>query len=559
MRKIGIISLVVAVVLLSVFFARFFRNYLSDPAAYMIRSRVTSIGASSQVAGDRLQRAALVAKFYEDTNYAPAWSSEKGLQAKTRIFLEILRESDRRGLRPEDYHLETIESLVAESEAARGTSSLESRVDLELLLTDAFFLFGGHLYGGRVNPGAIYPDWYNLPPREGSDEGIFAALRSGNLEKALRGLEPPDPRYQKLQEGMEDYRRIASRGGWHTIPAGEKLRAGERDWRIVPLRRRLALSGDLERASSDDSNLFDVELERAVRRFQARHGLYVDGVLGAATVEELNVPVEKRIRQITLNMERLRWLPRQLGDRYIFVNVAGFHLDVVEDGGPVMNMRIIVGKDEEEQRTFIFAGKMTYLEINPYWNVPESIATNELIPRAKKNPRYLASQGIRILDGWREDSREIRPEDIRWDTVDPEAFRYRFRQDPGPKNPLGRIKFMFPNEFSVYLHDTPMRQLFERTKRDFSHGCIRIERPIDLAVYLLRDYSDWSRDDILKAQNSRQRQVVTLPEPVPVYIYYLTAWADHGGVLHFRRDVYHGDKMLEQALDSRKSRLARVP
>ncbi len=535
------------------------REDVSDPVGNELRSRVQPAVVVSVIRGgvERVQRPMVLMAFYADREFEPAWSSKRNLLPRVDPFVKALREASRDGLRPEDYHLSAIESLLAGWRKEAGPPSVDRIVDLDLLLTDAFILYGEHLLNGRVDPRKVYPDWFNFPKRGNDDRLVLDALKTRDTARALERLQPVDPGYQRLRSGLMHYRRMAGRGGWPRISGGPKLRMGDRDGRIPLLRKRLALSGDLERDRADGGNLFDGEVDKALRRFQDRHGLTADGVLGAATVSELNVPVEKRIRQIELNMERLRWLPGDLGGRYIFVNVADFRLEVIEKGQPVMGMRIIVGKDEEDQRTFIFAGKMTFLEINPYWNVPASIAINEIIPKVQKNPRYLASQGIRIIDGWSENAREVKPETIDWASLDPEKFRYRLRQDPGPRNPLGRIKFLFFNEFNIYLHDTPARSLFQRERRTFSHGCIRIEKPIDLAAYLLKDDFGWTKETILTEIGKKEREVIKLPVPIAVYIYYMTAWADPDGTMQFRRDVYRSDETLEKALNERSLRHVR--
>jgi murein L,D-transpeptidase YcbB/YkuD len=550
MRRIGIITAAAAGLLLLVFLWNLTREEMSDPLVDQLRGRLEGTGTVSvtETVPERLREPAVLKAFYLERDFRPLWSSPKGPMPRVESFLQVIRSSDQDGLRPQDYHLSRIDFLLSRGKKGKEPFSVAQRLELEILLTDAFILCGKHLLNGRVDPHAVYEDWFNLPSRQKEDSLILAALSMRDVEKAAENLRPSDAGYQKLRRGIALYEDVQKQGGWPSVPDGPKLKAGDRSGRVPLLRKRLALSGDLAEVSAGDPDLFDEELDKALRLFQHRHGLLVDGVLSTRTLGELNVPVEKRIRQMRLNMERLRWLPRNLGDCYILVNVAGFTLDVMEKGEPVMNMKIIVGKDEEDQRTFLFAGNMTYLELNPYWNVPESITVNELIPKVKKNPGYLASQGMRILDGWSENAREIAPGSIDWESLDPEKFRYRLRQDPGPKNPLGRIKFMFINEFSIYLHDTPTRSLFQRDRRTFSHGCIRIEKPIELAAYLLKNEMEWSEETILAEIAKKKRQVIKLTRPVPVYIYYMTAWADSDGFLHFRKDVYRSDRVLEKAM-----------
>jgi len=308
------------------------------------------------------------------------------------------------------------------------------------------------------------------------------------------------------------------------------------------------LSGDLEEdAEGGGDDFFDRGLELAVRRFQKRHGLTDDGVVGPATLEALNVPVAERLRQIELNLERWRWLPEDLGRRYILVNIADFELEVVEDGRRVLAMRVVTGK--KMRLTPVFSGRMTYLVLNPYWHIPHKIAVKDVLPRIKRDPGYLVRQGIRVFESWDDLAPEIPPETIDWPAVTKHNFAFKLRQDPGPSNALGRVKLMFPNRFAVYLHDTPSRYMFRKNQRDFSSGCIRVEKPIDLAAYVLDGDRKWTREKILSAIASGESRIAWLPEPIPVHVLYWTAWVDEEGTVQFRRDVYGRDRSLDEALE----------
>jgi len=342
------------------------------------------------------------------------------------------------------------------------------------------------------------------------------------------------------------YREIAAKGGWPMVPHGSKMQKGDRSERILALSGRLIATGDLDRRFRNSEGLFDDALEQAVRRFQQRHGLEVDGVVGLSTLAALNVPVEERIRQIELNMERWRWLPRDFGQRYILVNIANFELDVVEDGKPLMIMHIVVGRPY--RRTPVFSDKITYLVLSPYWHVPKNIAIQDMLSLIRNDTNYLAKHNIKVFQGLGTDTREIDAKTIDWSKVTAENFNYRFRQGPGPMNALGRVKFMFPNKFNVYLHDTPSRELFAKTERAFSSGCIRIEKPIELAEYLLRDDPQWTRDNILAVIDKLVEQTVPLPKLIPIHILYCTAWANEDGSIQFRNDIYGRDKLLDEAL-----------
>jgi murein L,D-transpeptidase YcbB/YkuD len=237
----------------------------------------------------------------------------------------------------------------------------------------------------------------------------------------------------------------------------------------------------------------------------------------------------------------MRWLPKDMGKRFIFVNVADFRLQITEDEQPVMDMKIIAGK--KEQRSCVLSAKMKYLELNPFWKVPDSIAAKEILPQVKKNTGYLKQRNMRVLWTWDDNAKEIDPRKVKWSRLTEKNFPYKLRQDPGPGNPLGRVKFMFPNTCDIYLHDTPTRHLFGREHRAFSHGCIRIEKPVELATYLLKNKETWTRKKILAEIKKGKRQVVTLPEPMNVHIFYGTAWVDRNGLLQFRNDIYHIDEI----------------
>ena len=304
--------------------------------------------------------------------------------------------------------------------------------------------------------------------------------------------------------------------------------------------QRLVLTGDHSSAGCEPGVRpagYTPELQAAVRRFQMRHGLAVDGIVGSRTVTALNVPLETRARQLALNMDRWRRQPDALGDPHLRVNIAGFRLHVHEGGRRIQTMRVVAG--EPETPTPVLRDEITYLEFRPYWNVPRSITERELVPKIMDDPGYLDAEQFEVVDGW-SDAVVVPPSDIDWARADVD-FPYRLRQRPGPHNSLGLVKFMFPNEFSVYLHDTPATHRFEASRRAFSHGCVRVERPVDLAAFLLRHDPSWTPQSITAAMRGTQRRVVPLPEPVPVHLTYFTAWAEDG-LVHFRHDLYDLDR-----------------
>jgi murein L,D-transpeptidase YcbB/YkuD len=373
------------------------------------------------------------------------------------------------------------------------------------------------------------------------------ALAENRIEEALNELRPPQYGYHRLRQVLNRYREIAAAGGWPIISPGPKLEKGSGDPRVSILRDRLMKSGYLD--DSAGGSTFDEGMEKGVIRFQNNHGLAPDGVVGPDTLEALNVSIEDRIRQIELNLERWRWLPYDLGNPHILINMADFHLEVIENVQKVMAMRTIVGKGY--RRTPVFSDKMTYLVLNPFWHVPPGIAVKDKLPLIKKDPHYLAKQNMRVFQGWGADAREVDPAQINWTEISERNFNYRLRQDPGPQNALGRVKFMFPNRFNVYIHDTPSRALFKRNQRTFSSGCIRIEKPIDLAEYVLKGDPKWTREAILMAFEKSIEQTVKLSRPIYVHLLYWTAFVNDDGALEFRTDIYGRDRKLDNALKER--------
>ena len=486
----------------------------------------------------------LLFQFYEGREFRPAWSDDFGPSPEAEDFLEVIRSAYREGLNPEDYQLNKIEEGLSDlyaSQIGLEPYDVAELAGLDLILTQAFFLYASHMVDGRVDHQNIYPDWVVNEKSVDLAAVLNEALEAKEMQKTLADLEPPYPRYAGLKETLVQYQAIAESGGWAQVPSGPKLQMGSRGKRVAILRQRLIISGDLAATVQDKPYVFDRDLESAVRKFQKRHGLKDDGRVGKSTLKDMNVPVETRIRQIALNMDRLRWLSDDMGRNYIFVNIADFSLEVMEDERPVMVMRIIAGKDE--QRSCVLSAKMTYLELNPFWRVPDSIAAKEILPQIKKEPGYLEQKNIKVFKDWKDNAKEMDPRLISWPRVRASNLGYKFRQEPGPLNPLGRIKFIFPNECEIYIHDTPARHLFGRTRRDLSHGCIRVEKPVELATYLLRNKETWMQKKILTEIKKGKRQVVMLTEPVNVHIFYGTAWVDRDGVLQFRNDIYHADEI----------------
>jgi murein L,D-transpeptidase YcbB/YkuD len=534
-----------------------------------LRDRLEAGEAANEIAAcsDLVYCSHAVPSFYRNRNYRPAWVGGTGPLPQTGALVKCIAEADQEGLRPTDYHLAAIYNLIEALRQDRKRDdgeTVEMLVDLELLLSDAFLTYGSHLLAGRVDPRSIDPEWHAQRRETDLTAVLEQALESGWIEESLKGLVPPQPGYGKLKHALRLYKEIAAKGAWREVKGEEKIEKGFRGATVPALRARLVASGDLKSesgvpweeaawirgAAPIDStwnlDLFDDTVERAVLKFQGRHGLDTDGVVGPKTREALNKTLVHRIEQLEINMERYRWLPQDLGDRHILVNIPRFELEVFENNKRIINMRVVVGR--VLRSTPVFSDVMTYLVVNPFWNVPESIAINDILPNAREDSTYLADKGIRVFDSWGAGATEIPRGLIDWTSLNDGNFRYRFVQDPGEKNSLGRIKFMFPNEFHVYLHDTPARSLFYRAERTFSSGCIRIEKPIELAEYLLGGDSEWTRDKILAILEESEELSVRIPEPIPIHLLYWTAFVDEDGSVHFRKDIYERDERLLSAL-----------
>lgn len=486
--------------------------------------------------------------FYEERAYQPAWVGGEGLLPRADAMVRAIEQVAGEGLEPGDYHLGRIRELIRRVRDAGGTPDSRTGllVELELRLTDAFLMLASHLVAGRTDPESLRAEWVAVRRDADPVARLRQVINTGDVEGVLSGLAPQYLDYDRLRRARAGYAQIAESGGWPTVPDGGKLERGTSNSRLVALRRRLVATGDLS-ARTPLSDDFDGGLEAAVIAFQRRHGLDADGVVGPATLAALNVSASDRVRQIDVNLERWRWLPQDLGARYILVNIANFEMDLVEDGQVTMNMRAVVGRPY--RRTPVFSDRLTYLVLNPRWSVPTGIATADILPKLRSDPNYLANQNMKVFQGWGADQRELRQSDVDWSRVTARGFNYHFRQEPGPTNALGRVKFMFPNSFNVYLHDTPSRELFNRTDRTFSSGCIRLERPLDLAAYLLGKDRNWTRGQLDAALALGTEQSVTLLEPLPVHLLYWTAWVEPDGRIQFRNDVYNRDTPVREALD----------
>jgi murein L,D-transpeptidase YcbB/YkuD len=502
------------------------------------------------VPGDDVSRRRLwteVRSIYASHNTHLLWSNDGEPSASARAYLSALAEAPREGLDPGDYGVRALRQQFA-ARKLKGPTRPEieaSRIAaLDVRFTASFLGYTRALREGRLPASVLDPDWVALRDTLDLDAALTHVTRSPHAARWAADLGRTDRAYKALRDALRRYREIEARGGWPVIPGGAMLRAGMTDERCRALRARLAASGELLHVT--DGTQFDSALEDALRRYQANVGLDVTGQLDDVTRRSLNVSVTERCQTIALNLERARWMPQTLPDPLIRVNIPESELRVIQQGGDSLSMRVVVGSPSDP--TPIFADVVTYLEFHPTWGVPKKILVNEMLPKFKKNKDYFTTNNIRMFDIHPEIPQEVDPRDVPWQRVDEDTFPYIARQDAGRQNPLGEIKFMCPNEYDVYLHDTPAHRFFERNTRFLSHGCVRVQDPLALATYLLRDTPLAAPESLAAIMADSTWRRVGLKRRVPVLVEYRTAWVDEQGVLNFRPDVYGLDRRLAEAL-----------
>ena len=511
---------------------------LSDPRAAI----EAEIGAAetTAIAGVMLKTQA-VRDLYAGRGWFPLWIDIDGrLDRRAGPIIARLARAGEEGLRPSDYYVDQLRTL-ARSDAA------DDIVAAEVLLSAAVMRYGADVHSGRLVPRDIDPTFDITPKPVDRAALATAASMLPEPDRFLADLAPKHALYQQLKGALRGYETLAE-AGWPVISAGESLRPGQEDDRVPVLRARLAATGEYGGDPADKSRLYDPDLVAALQRFQSKHGLKADGIVGRGTLTMLNRQGAGRMDQIVASMERLRWLPDDLGEDYLMVNLAAFTMDIVADGQLVRTMDVVIGKPD--MQTPLFSSALTYLEFNPTWTVPQSIAVNEYLPRLRQNPSYLSSRNYKLFSGWGGGAREMSGNYVDWSSVGASGMRaLRIRQEPGPGNSLGKVKFMMANNWSVYLHDTPSKGLFGRNVRALSHGCVRLQDPIWLADYLLQGSSDWTpakRERVMGSWTPTTR--INLPAPMPLHLVYQTAWVDRSGEVVFRDDVYGIDAKVIDAL-----------
>ncbi|TYC63391.1 L,D-transpeptidase family protein [Rhodobacterales bacterium] len=472
--------------------------------------------------------------YYSDRAFAPVWFDRNGLTENAHLTIAAMAAANQHALDPSNY------APLALAKQAETAETPEEWAELDLDLSLQFLRYATHLSSGRVQPNKINKALNVFPHRPEPKILFETAERAVDYSAFLESLAPQSHNYQRLKLRLSQYRKKAAEGGFITVPSGDVLKPGMSDPRIPTLRARL-IEEDIPGAEEHTGDVYDGTLVEAVKAFQDYNGVKIDGVIGPDTIERLNVTLQEKLIQMELNMERRRWMPDDPGDFYVFVNLADQNLKVVRDGNTVHTTRVVVGKPYHA--TPVFSDQLEYVDINPYWNVPYSIATTEYLPKLQQNASALMSKRIRIF----QDGNEIAPTQVAWNSYTGSNFPFRLRQDPGDGNALGRIKFMFPNKFNIYIHDTPSKSLFDRAERAFSHGCIRVSKPFELAAILMSD-TNGSPAYWEQIRDTGNREVVKPKVPIQVHLTYLTAWMNKDGSTHFRKDIYGRDKVLLEAL-----------
>jgi murein L,D-transpeptidase YcbB/YkuD len=504
----------------------------ADAPSEALRERVEQLraGRDLRVDGGQVAAPALIARFYERRDFRPAWTPARAAELRT-----LVEGSRADGLDPRDYHLAALRA------------DQENPADRELLFTDSLIRLAYSLYFGKLDPRRFDPQWNFARSLDGIDppRALEALVTAPSLGDALYAYAPQLPEYRGLRKALAHYRAVRDAGGWQPLPAGPTLRPAMRDPRVAALRARLALAGDLGSADAADPQLYDDALEQAVSRFQRRHGLEPDGLAGRRTRAALDVGVQARIDQIRVNLERLRWVAQDLKGDYLLVDIAGFRARLVLGGQTAWTSRVVVGRPY--RMTPEFRATMRYIVLNPTWNVPPTILDEDLLPKLAQDPGLLARDHMKVLDLAGD---EVDPASVDWAQYAGRTPPYQIVQAPGDGNPLGRLKFMFPNGYDVYLHDTPARQLFGKTERAFSSGCIRVEHPRALALLLLDDPQRWNEQTLEEAIGSGETRSLFVKRKVPVMLLYWTAIADENGTAEFHPDLYQRDAPVLKGLEA---------
>ena len=513
-------------------------NRIEDKVAAQIRRDLKVRALPADAPWRDKRTLALLRSFYKKRGMKPAWTTGRGPNGDAKALAQVLERADQEGLDPDDYSTGPLKARLEKTKNVPvDATSPAALAEFDLLCSIAALHYMSDVHDGRISPRALDAVWVEKPHKNDMDARLADALRQHGLEPALADLPPQRDEYRNLRKARERYAGLAQ-DGWPLIPAGPPLKKGDHGPRVRALRQRLVVTGDLAEGASDR---FDDALDQAVKRLQERSGRGADGVVAEPERAALNVPAILRLRQIELNMERWRWLPESFGDRHLLVNIPEYRLHLVDGGKDELAMRVVVGKVMSQ--TPVFSDTMTAVVVNPTWSVPPSIVRNEIVPALAEDGDYLAKHHMRVLGT---NGEELADYDLSDSTT-----RVIVRQDAGEGNALGALKFIFPNSFDVYLHDTPAGALFDAEDRSFSHGCIRVEDPVALAHAVLRGRPESNEGRLRALIATGETKTIALPTPLPVHIVYFTASADPDGSASFLSDVYGIDEDLSDRLHGR--------
>ena len=484
-------------------------------------------------------------EFYDQRYHRSIWFDGDQFKKDPEVLIAEIKDSYGEGLKPADYHLDFIENSVKDPDLFTA-DSLGKKALLEILLTNAYLSLASDYLNGKIDPEIIIEDYNHQDDNLEAQKLLKLLVDEEKLAQILETQLPTSSNYTQLRDKLYLYRDSGKIKEWPQINTDETLALEAEGRAVAQLVENLSARAYLNLKSLDNRDYFNQRVKRSVVRFQLDNGLNADGIVGRKTRKALNIPLEQRIKQIIVNMERWRWLPENLGSRYIYVNIADYNLKLYENNQLKMEMKTIVG--QEQRSTPVFSDEIDYLVLNPYWYVPKSIAVKDKLPIIKEDYKYLQENNYSLFQYTGNNNlKEIDPAEVDWSEIDKDNFNYLLRQNPGDENALGRVKFMFPNRFSIYLHDTPSKYLFSETERGFSSGCIRIEKPVDLAEYLLKDQEKWDRQAIEAEMKKDKEKTVYLNNPIKIYLQYNTVWVDSLGNLNFREDIYGRDqKIIEE-------------
>jgi murein L,D-transpeptidase YcbB/YkuD len=521
---------------------------VSDQGPQLLQQRLEQLyfDIGDSIGKEPMYASGYLLDLYRKNQFSPLWTNQDNI---AQLMSAIVACADE-GLIPDDYHLK---ALTHYGNEPRENVPLAKLMEYDLLLSDALVLLGQHKRYGKVDPRKV-EEKQNLAattPRPSPIDAYLGAIRSGTVRATLDSLSPHHPSYLNLKEALSQYKKIAGKGGWHPVAVGQSLKPGMVDQRVPAIRNRLAATGEYRFKGVVESNLYDDHLVTATKAFQARHHIEPDGVAGKSTIQAMNITVAERINQIRVNLERTRWVIHDLPSSNLIVDIAGFAVQYYHDNQPIWSSKVMVGQPFHQ--TPVFRSAITYIVLNPTWTPTPDIVKNETVPSIVKDHDFLAKQRLRVFDS---SGTEVDPHTIRWQQYQGRYLPYTLRQDPGADNSLGLIKFLFPNPYHVYMHDTPSKSLFGRTQRAFSHGCIRVQNPLDLGrLILANDHGNPTTVDKMdQILATGKTTTVLLKQPLPIYLMYLTTNVRDGKVM-FKPDLYSRDEGVLASLNAPPSPL----